>query len=67
MSTTGIIYEIPQYQPPFLLGVGGNLLSQISERWESEKNECLGGLKRVPVMDICLGGAYYVSSEKKTF
>ena len=29
-----------------------------------KKNECLGGLKRVPVMDNCLG-AYYVYCPKK--
>ena len=29
-----------------------------------KKNECLGGL-RVPATDICLGGAYYVPSQKR--
>ena len=51
---------------PFLLGEGGNFQSQILQKRGSEKNECLGGLKRVSVTDICLEGLLCFLS-KKTF
>ena len=51
--------------PPFLLGGGDNFRSQILKRGESEKNECLGGLKEF-LSWAFVWGACYVSSQKKT-
>ena len=42
----------------------GYIVSALPPLLPPQKNECLGGLKRVPVMDNCLG-AYYVYCPKK--
>ena len=51
--------------PPFLLG--GNLQSKILKRGESDKYECLGGLKEsLPQIFPWRGkGVYYVSCQKR--
>ena len=50
-----------------LASAGGvNFQLQVLKMGGSEKTECLEGL-RVPAMDICLGGACYVSCQKNIF
>ena len=50
---------------PPLVSAGDNFHSHILKRGESEKNECLGGLKEF-LSWVFVWGACYVSSQKKT-
>ena len=55
---------ITKYQPPSFCQ-GEQLSVQNFEKGKIRKKWVLGWTERVPAMDICLEGAYYVSCQTK--